>query len=445
MSRPWILVVMRRALVVLMIGCGNDIAPVDPPPAPSVLAISPAAFDFGNSDFTTTSTFENGFTLTNTGDLDVGVSAFSIGGAHRDDFAITAEGCPPTLKPGAACSITVQFQATARELRTGSLIVTGDDGEATAELTGHGTSRVALIIDPGSRNFGDIAAGTAGETIQFRVLNELADTAIAHAVVGDDAFPVLASTCTGVIALHDSCTIDIAFTPAHGGDFVADLTITGADQEVRAGMMGLSTSPLSASPFTSLFGSMLLGETGASRTIVVKNTTATGTGALSSQLIGAAAADFTIESSTCASLAPDETCEVVVRHAAQTRGAKHAALAITDATSGLATHAALRADAYALFLSGTASFPDTPVGQTSAKKLFKILNASSSSTGAITATVGDGFTIVTSTCAAGIAPNGFCELEITFTPAATGATASTLSVSSSPGGSDSRQLDGIGL
>lgn len=440
--------VMRRALLVVpLFACGNDRAPTDPvePEIPR-LTLSPPVLDFGDSDFTSASIEIQGFTLANVSDDDVALTDFVVAGTDIGDFTIVNEGCPETLGPAATCGITLQFQATAREQRTATLEVSAVNTAASAEMIGRGVSPTGLFVLPGALNFGDLGAGTIGDPIELTVFNELEDTAIAASIVGSSAFQIADTTCSGTIPLHGTCTVSIEMAPAHGGEFVADLEVAGAAQTTRAGLTGRSTSPLSASPFTRMFGSMLLGETGDIEVVTIKNTTAATSGTLAAGLIGAAVADFTITGSTCTTLDPEATCTVSVQLTPQTRGAKIAQLEVTDGTSNLATRATLRADAYSLFLSGTPSFPDTTVGQTSTKT-FKILNASSSATGAITTdlTGSSELSITSNNCAAGIPPNNFCEIVIELAPITAGAKSATLEVTSSPGGSDTLVIDGSGV
>src|SRR6185503_1774492 len=111
-------------------------------------------------------------------------------------------------------------------------------------------------------------------------------------------------------------------------------------------------------------------------------------------------------------------CDVTVRFDPATRGAKLAQLEVGDPTSGLTSRANLRADAYAILIIGPATFPNTTVNQTSAKQTYKVINASSSQTGAITASLAgsNNFAIATDGCAAGLAANTSCTIELTLTP-----------------------------
>jgi hypothetical protein len=441
---------MRRwFLACLVSACGQDAvvrdAPEATPDGGAALELLPPVFDFGNSVLGSMIPGEtSGFTLHNTGDGDATIASIAITGAS--DFTIVSEGCADILSPGGTCGVTVQFDAIARDARSATLEVTGSH-TATAALSGTGTITSGLVIDPGARNFGDLAAATTSGMFRFNVFNELADSVLAPSLthVGPPGFTIAATDCTGTIALHGTCSVDVVFAPPHGGEFRGDLTITGATDSVRAGVTGASTTPLAITPFTRLFGSMLLGEVGSTQTLTVRNTTTVPSGTLAPALIGAAAADFTIQSTTCTTLAPDATCDVVVKLTATTRGAKTAQLEVTDATNAVSARGTLRGDAYSLLVIGSATFPNTVSGQTSARQTYTVINASSSPTGAIATTLpGTQFSIASNTCAAGLPANMSCAIEIEFKPTSTGAKSATLSVSASPGGSDDFVIGGTG-
>ncbi len=443
---------MGRGVVIVLVlasACGRDRVPgvgddADAPVA-GALELTPPLLDLGDSDVAALSGQIGSFTLRNATDTEVTLEDFAIAGAAAGDFTIISQGCPASLPAGATCGVTIEFRATARDARAATLEITGSR-MASAALAGRGVIAADLAIAPGARDFGDVEVGAGGAPFTFTVFNEIADSTIVPSIAGGaGGFSVVGTTCTGTIPLHGTCTIDVALAPPHGGEFRGDLVVIAGAETARAGVVGLSTSPLAITPFTRLFGSMLLGTTGGTETITVRNTTAAETGTLTPALIGAAAVDFTIQSTTCTTLAPDETCDVVVRSTPATRGAKTAQLEITDGAAAKSARATLRADAYSLLVIGSATFPPTVNGQTSARQSYTVINASGTATGAITTQLaGSQFAIASNTCAPGIPPNMSCEIEIEFSPTSTGAASATLSVSASPGGSDDFVVGGNG-
>jgi hypothetical protein len=432
-------------MLACLCACGNDSAPPSDggmPDAGGVLALSPSTFDYGDVDLAIPQPLQAGFTLTNTGDADVTLELplFAITGADADDFAISNQPCPGALAPGEACGVVVTFQPRARATRVATLVATGG---ATAALSGSGVSDRNVLVIPAARNFGDITAGTAGTPFTFTVINELADAPVVMSPL-PEGFTVVGTTCTGTVAVHSTCTLDIALAPAHGGSFSGNLDITIGAETATSGLSGASTTPLALAPFTQLFGQVLIGNTGGTATLTVKNTSTVATGTLGTAVLGG---DFTIQSTTCTTLAPDETCDITVQLTPATRGAKLSQLEVTDLPSGLATRAGLRGDAYTLLIVGNATFPDTQTGQTSARQAYTVINASSSQTGAITTllTGSADFVVASNTCAAGLAGNSSCTIELTLAPSSTGARSATLSVSASPGSTDDQVVSGNGI
>jgi len=138
---------------------------------------------------------------------------------------------------------------------------------------------------------------------------------------------------------------------------------------------------------------------------------------------------------------------VVVELTPLTRGGKVAQLSVKDSVAE--TRVGLRGNAYSLLVTGTAMFPDTAIGQQSSIQTFNVSNASALATGAITITRGGAdasqFTVVSTTCAAGIPANNGCTISVRFTPTSAGPKTATLNVSATPGGFDSYPISGRGL
>jgi hypothetical protein len=440
--------------LVLAAGCGDDMRnTMDAPPQPdagAALAVEPAAFDFGDVEIGAASRPTQTFVVRNTSSIPVDIASVTVSGAAAAEFAVTFNDCPPQLAAGATCNLRVEFAPTGAETRAASLDVMGPD-VASASLLGHAFVRNARILfSPGARDFGDIPAGTQSDPFVFTITNELTTATSLSASIVDStasAFTVEATDCNvSPVPVHGTCSVTVKMSPPHGSSFVASLRMTdGGSGAWQAGLVGKSTTPLSLSPSTGLFGSYLVGqaEQGGSVTYVVKNNGVATTGTITPSLIGAAAADFTIKSTTCTTLAPDATCNVVVELTPTTRGAKTAELSVTDSIA--VARATTRGDAYTVLATGPASFPNTASNQTSAQQAYTIVNASDHDTGSVSASITGQFAIASNGCTAPIVAHGFCTIQVTFKPTSTGAKTGSLQVSASPGGSDSFALTGTGI
>jgi hypothetical protein len=79
--------------------------------------------------------------LTNIGNGNLTSLSVAISGTDPSDFAITANTCPPTVRAGAACAVTVQFTPTATGTRSATLTFTDNayGSPQTVVLEGSGS------------------------------------------------------------------------------------------------------------------------------------------------------------------------------------------------------------------------------------------------------------------------------------------------------------------
>ncbi|HUS32772.1 MAG TPA: choice-of-anchor D domain-containing protein, partial [Kofleriaceae bacterium] len=393
-------------LVVGLVACGDDAqTPQDAatPDASAALVLEPASFDFGDVEVGVPSTATHNFVVRNTSTAPVDVASVSVSGSAAAEFTVTFNDCPAQLAEGATCNVRVAFAPTAADTRSASLDVMGPE-VASSTLLGHAFVRNArLIFTPGARDFGDLPQGTASDPFTFTVTNELATATFAASLAGPDAnvFTIDSTDCNGAIPLHGTCSVTVKMTPPYGSTFVASLKLVDTGTGVwQAGLVGKSSLPIGLSPATGLFGSYLVGqaEQGGRVTYTLTNNGDTTTGTLTPSLIGS---DFTIKSTTCTTLSPLASCNVIVELTPTTRGAKTAQLQVTDGTSS--ARATTRGDAYTVLATGPASFPNTASGQTSAQQAYTIVNASDHATGAVSASITGQFAIASNGCSGALA------------------------------------------
>lgn len=449
----------RLALVVMLAACSDPAAVLDAGVDATAdaarvdeIVVSPVGFDFGDFDVgsiggATRFTFE----VSNAGVIDASLTSIAIQGQAASDFTIEANDCGPILPAKQSCNVRVAFVATVAGERDAMLQITGSTS-ATAVLSGKGLAPPSRIrFTPGSRNFGDLAVGSTGAPFTFTVTNDIAPTTLTASLRGPGAaaFRIVSTDCTGIVLpLGGMCTVTVAMAPPFGGQFIAEVVLTEPNGSMaRGGLNGLSTAPLTMGPYTGLFGSFLIGQPAAGKqiTFTVTNTGTVTTGPLAATVVGAAATDFTVRSTTCTTLVPSASCSVVVELTPATRGAKLAELSVTDTVTEVRT--TLRGNAYSLLVTGGA-FPNTVSGQ-SAMQTFKVSNASDVATGGFTPTLGGNdasqFAIFSTTCAAGIPAHNGCLIVVHFNPTSAGIKTATLDVSATPGGSDSFTMTGRGI
>ncbi len=219
-------------------------------------------------------------------------------------------------------------------------------------------------------------------------------------------------------------------------------------------MIGTAAS-LTIAPTAPDFGSVVVGDTSAASTFTVTNAGDNASTALTVAVGGTNAGDFIVTNDTCNgnTLAGSATCTIDVTFTAGASGARAATLSATAATGGSAT-ANLRgtgADPAALSIAPTPhDFGGAVVNATSSNFTFTVTNLGDQDSGNITANLAGGdaahFAIVTNDCDGQVlAANATCDIVAHFLPTSSGSKTTTISVTSSPGGTVTSTLTGNGL
>ena len=349
---------------------GGPSAPCTAPAETPVAAatFTPASVSFAATTFlptrqtsaATTVTFSNG------GGAPMRLTNIYLAGLNRGDFVRAGGTCPTAfpaiLNAGASCTVTVTFSPTALGLRQANLSFTDNAANTTDQsvpLTGIGIDNTdpSISVAPTSWNFGTVNGGASLSKV-FTVTNTSADptgrslTISATAASGTAAadFTVTAQTCVGVAlapanapAAAGSCTVTVQFKPGARTARAATLTLThNAAGPTRATSPAIALSgtggngsvlSFASNPVT--FGTVTRNTT-KDQTISVKNSgNAAATLTLASFTV--TGAGFTVRSTTCATLAVNGSCSVVVRFTApNTAGAFNGTVSVS-ATNGLPT------------------------------------------------------------------------------------------------------------
>lgn len=414
-------------------------------------------------------------------------------------FKVVSETCSiVTLAAGATCSVVITYSpaATATAPELGTLTVT-DRGVgasvATVALSGVPITSTTLTLTGGPA-LGSVAPGAIGAEVVFTVTNTSATPsgALTAAVNPPANITISSNTCATktTLAQAETCTIGLRLTPAAGAapaTISAVLTVTAANGSVSTSVTGAIVTGgfLVANPTSVNFGSVFVNQLSAVKTVTITNGGATATGALSVNLTGLGAAQVALAGNTCtAALAPAQSCTLTVQYAPTDTTGVNGTIAVTDgvvsaqipmvgtglsATTFLACKQPpvsidLRApgtDACAAYYENIASQLDMgeqTVGYTTANETagdgpytLRVVVApeATSDSGAITAALSGtnaaDFAITNNMCTAALNPGGNCTMDITFTPAAAGDRAATLTITGAKGGVWTVALTGEGL
>lgn len=427
-------------------------------------SLSPSSLSFASRQLSTTSAAQN-ISFVNNGTAPTTVSNVSASG----DFAIASNGCTSPVAATASCNIGVTFTPTVAGSRSGTLTVTSNavNSPATANLSGLGAPpndnfANAVVVnsgtfthtantlgassegaDPtGTCDFSSpphsksvwyfyTPAGSGQATINTR--NSNYDTVLAVFTGTQGAFAEVANGCNDdinnvaespsevIINVTGGTTYRImvsGFAPNDGGTL--NFSVTGPAPAAPGGSLTIT-------PTTLTFSGQAIGTTSPSKSFTL---TATG-GAVNSIAVAAATGDFSRTTSCPASLAQGVSCSVSVTFTPAASGARNGSIAITSTGVGSPQSVALSGTGDTLSLAPTPLTVSAVVGRSSAPQAVTFFNGSGG-TATVTNVSVTGDYSQTNDCGA-VANGGSCTVNVTFTPAASGARNGTLTVTSSSG------------
>ena len=111
-------------------------AGVAPPPAPSVIALSTTAINFGT--VTVGRSTSKSVTLTNKGSGTGSIASLAIAGANPGDFSLRGCSAGTALAAGGSCTLTVTFMPGGSGARSASVAIGTSSGTLTLALSGEG-------------------------------------------------------------------------------------------------------------------------------------------------------------------------------------------------------------------------------------------------------------------------------------------------------------------
>ncbi|MFN7998587.1 MAG: choice-of-anchor D domain-containing protein [Bryobacteraceae bacterium] len=403
--------------------------------------------------------------VTNTGDVPVTFTAIATAGTNAADFAITSNGCPispSVLNVGSTCYVYTNFSPSAAGVRSGSLQFT-DSATGSPQTVGLGGLGLApsqtLDISAPGLVFPTTTVNSSSGT-QTVILTNTGDQAITFSsatVTGTNAssFAVTSNGCA-TLQPGSACYIYVNFTPQATGVLTASLSISdtaaGSPQTVALAGDGLpATLALSANPNNVNFGYGVTAVTSTATKVTMSNLSGSAV-TVSLSVAGTNTGDFVVTSNTCSgTLAGSASCTLNVAFKPTSLGLRTAALRFTVGAviqdvlvAGFGT-----SSTQLLSLEPAVDFGGVTVGSSSPQNAVTIQNTGGvpvNITGySFAGTNPTEFSIASTTCAATLAPNGLCDVNLIFTPAAANArTASLMVADTATGSPQAVGLSGIG-
>ena len=322
-----------------------------------------------------------------------------------------------------------------------------------------------------------IQTATNGLTVTFSAVPGFA----ANFAAGD--FTLVSNTCTGMLNPGAMCTYTINFSPTTTGLRMAVVTATNSsgtknsfNVEGTGSNLALQRPlPLPACTQDNAFTYCVepVGGASASQTFTLFSGTAvTGLNTAFAEVSGLGAEfnalqpDFTITGTTCgAALGAGGNCTISVEFAPQATGLREAALTVTDAQGDAVQILLAGQTTSGLTVTPPAGFSNTcfpaagfqfctePSGGVSTSKTLIVTNVSGSQVSGLTIPlppvppappVATDFTVLNTTCGEVLNAASSCQMNVQFTPLATGLRQASLTVTDAQGDSGIANLAGTG-
>lgn len=373
-----------------------------------------------------------------------GLTAVWTGGAQSETFPVIAR----VSKDGGASwgpRLTIGVPRVGGGL-VGAVNAQGGERPAAfwvSEGTLYVANGSAAVLDVnvnGTAYFGDVPRGESVErsleltnrgNLDLEIFNVLL---FDYEAVPPPPFRLVENNCVGeVVAPGQTCTINVAFTPATAGTWIGGLRITNNTWEgpVFVGLQGVGvlTPKITISRSDLAFGSVPIQENSPASSITVANIgSAPYRFAAAPQIGGENASEFFFDPDTCYdTLPPDGTCTVKVTFSPTSKGTKSAKLQFPDGIPGGPHSVNLTAMATAPELSYSPpdflDFGNQLVGTTSPERFLTVTNTGDApliiSRGGVYLLhgVNKAYAISSDGCSSKvIAPTESCRVGIVFAP-----------------------------
>jgi FG-GAP-like repeat/Abnormal spindle-like microcephaly-assoc'd, ASPM-SPD-2-Hydin/Cep192 domain 4 len=311
-----------------------------------------------------------------------------------------------------------------------------NDGALDLAATAESADQIVVMLNeptiglfPGSLAFAGQLINTTSAAQTITVTNPGSMPLAISSIVASSSYAAT-SSCPSSLALGESCSVSVTFTPTATGSVAGTLTIT--DNTLTSlhvlTLSGSGTAPAAAlSPTSLTFASQTVGTTSAAQTVTLSN--ATGTGAL--DITSIAASDQYAETNTCgSSVAAGAECTISVTFKPTGPGTQTGTLTITDNATDSPQTVALSGTGSgpaASLTPSTLTFSSQPEGSTSAAQTVTLTNTGNA-TLSITSVATSGPYGQTNTCGTSVGASAKCTISVTFTPTASGTQTGTLTV-----------------
>ena len=411
------------------------------------MTLSPASLIFQSQAISTASAAQS-ITVTNTGNASLTITAITPTG----DFNETDNCVGSPIAVGSTCAIQVKFLPTQTGTRTGVLTVYGNvaGGQATATLSGMGTTAAAIVLNPITLSFTSTNVGATSAALNITISNTGGVTATLQNPTVTTNFTITANTCGPSLASNVGCTVSVAFQPTASGTLTGSFSITDSVGTQTASLTGVGVLPATdaLAPPSLGFAAQQLNTASATQQVTLTNN---GDSALLLIAAQIASGDFTVVNGCGNSLSGHSSCSLLVGYVPKSVGPESGVLTVADqyrSQTVSLSGTGVAPPGVSLSPLSTVAFAPIGVGLIAAAQTVTL-----TSNGGLPLTIqnisvtGD-FAIVagSNTCGSSLTVGAQCTMQVVFAPnaaaARTGTFTATDNAASSP---QSLQLTGTGV
>ena len=404
---------------------------------------TPSSLTFADQAEDTTSAAQT-VTLTNTG----GIALVPTSIAASGDFSVADPNhcAGGAIDSSQSCSIDVTFSPSALGSRSGSLTIQGNiaAGNITVSLSGVGATPPQVTLSPGSIDFGAVESGTQSPAQQVTATNRGGVASGISSLTVTGPFTLAANDCGSALPATSNCQISLEFSPATAGAASGTLTMVDDAGTQTVQLSGTGTAPPTDTlGVTSLdFPSTIIGVPSTAQTVTLANTGGNPLTSLSFSTSG----PYQQTNNCTTQLIGGQSCTISVVFIPTAAGAQNGTLTVSDLLHN-----------QVVALQGTGviapeftvappslNFSTTQPGSTSAPQTLTVTNSGGAPMAAIafqiTGSGASAFSAGTTTCGAVLDAGAACTVQVTFTPAATGAISANLTVTTSTRGPNNKAI-----
>ena len=184
-------------------------------------SVSASSLTFSSTVATTTSAAQV-VTLNNTG-----VGPLAVGTPTATGNFTVANSCPASLAQSATCNISVTFAPLTAGTLTGTLSIPNAAGTSTVSLTGTAVAGVSFTSSASTYIYGAFQENTANPTTFTLTNNGTSLLTLASSTVSPSTGYTASNNCTN-IAVGNTCSVTVTFTPTTTSSYPATLTLTAS-------------------------------------------------------------------------------------------------------------------------------------------------------------------------------------------------------------------------